>query len=276
MKFYNWTLEKEKIQIQRLIEKIEEKTKYIISYWVFLGIILTIIVIYLNFYIFENLFFRQDNLDLFIFSLTFIVFISFFWIQFAFYLKEKSKLSKRISLLKITIKEKEKWILNYEKLLPIINKSLSLKYKINILEDKIWENIFNKNINSLVKELEIQLLYKETEKSDISNYNNFLLMIIFDWKKNWYNTWTILTYIEKEKLKSLLFYVTRVLKYNLIDTWEIEGDLKNNELFFISLKKAIEKQLNHVYKINKNKNNQTKSNIKINKSLYIDFDDNNI
>ena len=276
MKFYNWTLEKEKIQIQRLIEKIEEKTKYIISYWVFLGIILTIIVIYLNFYIFENLFFRQDNLDLFIFSLTFIVFISFFWIQFAFYLKEKSKLSKRISLLKITIKEKEKWILNYEKLLPIINKSLSLKYKINILEDKIWENIFNKNINSLVKELEIQLLYKETEKSDISNYNNFLLMIIFDWKKNWYNTWTILTYIEKEKLKSLLFYVTRVLKYNLIDTWEIEGDLKNNELFFISLKKAIEKQLNHVYKINKNKNNKTKSNIKINKPLYIDFDDNNI
>jgi len=276
MKFYNWTLEKEKIQIQRLIEKIEEKTKYIISYWVFLGIILTIIVIYLNFYIFENLFFRQDNLDLFIFSLTFIVFISFFWIQFAFYLKEKSKLSKRISLLKITIKEKEKWILNYEKLLPIINKSISLKYKINILEDKIWENIFNKNINSLVKELEIQLLYKETEKSDISNYNNFLLMIIFDWKKNWYNTWTILTYIEKEKLKSLLFYVTRVLKYNLIDTWEIEGDLKNNELFFISLKKAIEKQLNHVYKINKNKNNQTKSNIKINKPLYIDFDDNNI
>jgi len=276
MKFYNWTLEKEKIQIQRLIEKIEEKTKYIISYWVFLGIILTIIVIYLNFYIFENLFFRQDNLDLFIFSLTFIVFISFFWIQFAFYLKEKSKLSKRISLLKITIKEKEKWILNYEKLLPIVNKSISLKYKINILEDKIWENIFNKNINSLVKELEIQLLYKETEKSDISNYNNFLLMTIFDWKKNWYNTWTILTYIEKEKLKSLLFYVTRVLKYNLIDTWEIEGDLKNNELFFISLKKAIEKQLNHVYKINKNKNNQTKSNIKINKPLYIDFDDNNI
>jgi len=52
--------------------------------------------------------------------------------------------------------------------------------------------------------------------------------------------------------------------------------LKNNELFFISLKKAIEKQLNHVYKINKNKNNQAKSNIKINKSLYIDFDDNNI
>lgn len=276
MKFYNWTLKKEKIQMQGLIEKIEEKTKYIISYWIFLGIILTIIAIYLNFYIFENLFFRQNNLDLFIFSLTFIVFISFFLIQFAFYLKERYKISKKISFLKSTIKEKEKWITNYEKFLPIINKSLSLKYKINILEDKIWENIFNKNINSLVKELENQLLYKETKKSDISNYNNFLLMIIFDWKKNWYNTWTILTYIEKEKLKSLLFYVTRALKYNLIDTWEIEVDLKNNELFFISLKKSIEKQLNNVYKINKNKKKQSKLNKKIDKPLSIEFNDNNI
>jgi len=175
------------------------------------------------------------------------MFIWFFWIQFSFYLWDINNLKRKKEKNEKEIQEKTWAIINEKKVLKLKKASFSLKYTINVNDKDLWLNNFYKNANFLKNEI-ISKIKKDTFLKEITNYNNYVLKIVFDWKINWYHTSEILLLFNLKETKSLLLYVTEILKIKKIDTWEITENynelIRNNELFFLSLKKALEKNYN--------------------------------
>lgn len=250
-KFFKGSLEAELKQLEELKRK--RKKNIIVNsinwIWIFLLIffwyLITISLLHEVLQI-HNLRFLTINF------LFWGLFFSITWIILVFFLKDRKYLWEKIKELEklIELRKEENTVYKTE-IRPIEKLVQNLKYKINInhLQDDKFSNSL-KTLKIKTDELILsEIKYWEHNDLIVLEKINTFIKLIYNWDYNWFNTSLLLEqFNDKKELLTFLFYITQALK-KIEEIWT--GDFSNfeeNERFFLSLKKQVEKRFSQVRK----------------------------